>query len=137
MRSTKIKYGGVRFASKYEAHLAEYFDKHGIVWEYEPIRIPWQPSVRYYKPDFKITLPSGETFYLEAKGYFDGSARGKMVMVKEQHPDLDIRLAFMDDTKIIGKSKTKSKTYKEWADRYNFLCYNVPIQIKKGGSKVK
>ena len=67
MRSIKATYNKTRFASKFEAELAKKFDELGIKWEYEPCRIPWQPAVRYYKPDFKVTLPSGEEFFVEAK----------------------------------------------------------------------
>lgn len=130
MRSRKTRYRGVTFASRYEAQLAEYFDNQGIYWEYEPIKIPWQPTIRQYKPDFKVVLPSGESFYLEAKGYFDGSARSKMTLVKEQHPELDIRLVFMDKNKLVCSSSSKSKTYKEWADRYNFDIFEVPLTSK-------
>lgn len=82
MRSIKSTYNKTRFASKFEAELAKKFDELGIKWEYEPCRIPWQPAVRYYKPDFKVTLPDGEEFFVEAKGYFDPSMRSKMAQIR-------------------------------------------------------
>ncbi len=126
-----------KFASTYEQKLTEYFDEHDIQWEYEPIKIPWQPVTRMYKPDFKITLPSGEQFFLEAKGYFDGQARSKMIQVKNQHPDMDIRFVFMRGKNPISAKAKKPTTYEAWAKRYGFPIFEVPLptESKKKDAK--
>lgn len=129
-----IKYNGTAFASNFEVDLAKWFDSNSIRWEYEPCRIAWRPAVRYYKPDFKIILPTGEEFLLEAKGFFDGSARSKMIQVKEQHPDLDIRMVFMKDNVLSRKSKN-STTYKEWAEKYGFPCFDVVLPKKENSTR--
>ena len=84
---------------------------------------------------------------VETKGYFYDSARDrqKLCLVKEQHPELDIRIVFQKaDTKIHKTSKT---TYGEWATDHNFKWADKGIvpdewieEMKKGtanGSKCK
>jgi hypothetical protein len=48
--------------------------------------------------------------YIEAKGYFRPEAKRKMVAVKRQHPELDIRLIFY----------SASKANVRFAERYGF-----------------
>lgn len=131
------KHKGCTFASTFEQRLANYFDEQGIAWEYEPIKIPWQPAVRYYKPDFKVTLPSGEQFYVEAKGFFDGDARSKMIQVKAQHPDVDIRMVFMRGDNVLSRKAKNPTTYTAWAERYGFPCFEIelPKEQKKPSAK--
>lgn len=122
-------YKGIKFRSKFETQLAAYFDRNNITWKYEPCKIPWQPPVRTYTPDFLVTLPSGETFYVEAKGFFDPTSRSKMACVKAQYPDLDLRFVFMAENKRISKAYENSRTYKEWAEQKGYVCWTVePLQ---------
>lgn len=137
MRSIKSTYNKTRFASKFEAELAKKFDELGIKWEYEPCRIPWQPAVRYYKPDFKVTLPNGEEFLIECKGYFDPSMRSKMAQVREQHPDLDIRFVFMCEDKVVSKSTKNPTTYKRWAERHGYPCWNPDTLAESDSTNVE
>ena len=61
-------------------------------------------------------LPNG--IIIEAKGQFVSSDRSKHKLIKEQHPDLDIRFVFSNSRTRIGK---KSKTtYAMWCDRFGF-----------------
>lgn len=123
VRGSKTKYKKTTFASKFEAEIAKKFDELGIHWEYEPIRIPWQPAVRYYKPDFRITLPSGETKLIECKGFFDPAARGKMAQIRAQYPDLDIDFMFMNEEKVISRKTANPTTYKAWAHKHGYSCF--------------
>lgn len=81
---------------------------------FETLRIPWlQPEKhRHYTPDF--FLPNG--IVVESKGLFTQEDRAKMVRVKEQHPDLDIRMVFQNANSRI--SKGSPTTYAIWADRH-------------------
>ena len=54
------EYGGVTFRSQLEARWAAYFDRHGIPWEYEPVRFDG------WTPDFRLVLDDVET-YAEVK----------------------------------------------------------------------
>ena len=54
------EYGGTTFRSQLEARWAAYFDKRGIAWEYEPVRL------NAWAPDFRLALEGGEA-YAEVK----------------------------------------------------------------------
>jgi predicted nuclease of restriction endonuclease-like RecB superfamily len=82
----------------------------GVDYEYESTQVPY--VIRHnYTPDF--LLPNG--IYLETKGYWDPEDRRKIKAVKEQNPELDIRMVFQTPYNRISKrSKT---TYAQWCDR--------------------
>ena len=120
-RATRTSFGNITFASAFEAQVAEYLSSIGAEWTYEPIRLPWIPKLRLYVPDFYVKLPNGESFYLEAKGYFDPQARVKMGQIKKQYPDLDIRMFFMNDSVKIPPAKTT--TYADWAKKTGYEYY--------------
>lgn len=84
---------------------------------YETLRIQYEVPAKltWYRPDF--ILPNG--ILLEVKGYFEASDRVKHLLIKEQHPELDIRFLFGNaKTKLSKKSKT---TYAAWCEKYGFL----------------
>lgn len=103
--------------SQLEAKIAEFLQRRDINFAYEPDKLPYTIDFEYI-PDFR--LPNG--IYLEAKGLLTYEDRRKMLAVKEQHPDLDIRFVFMRPNNTIAKgSKT---TYAQWADKHNFKWCN-------------
>lgn len=95
-------------------------DVKGIVYEYETERISFtQPEKkRSYIPDIILTKMLGDKMYIELKGKFDRDAQQKMVLVKSEHPELDIRLVFMRDNRM--SKNTKTKTYSDWARQKGF-----------------
>lgn len=105
------------YRSGFEDEVAAYLDVKKIPYEYERMKIKYeQPSkIRTYTPDF-VLLQSG--IIIETKGRFLTSDRQKHLLVKEQHPDLDIRFVFWNPQQTISKrSKT---TYAMWCDKYGF-----------------
>ena len=64
-------------------------------------------------PDFQV----GD-IHLEVKGLFDVQARHKMLLVKQQHPDLDIRFVFSNANAPIYKGSPTS--YAQWCDKHGF-----------------
>lgn len=97
-----------KYRSGFEAKIAKNSPKNV---EYETVKIAWMPPIKTYTPDF--ILPNG--IILEAKGRFLGSDRTKMKCVIEQHPDMDIRMLFMNPRiKITKGSKT---TYADWCNK--------------------
>lgn len=97
---------------KVAAQLAE----AGINAKYEETTFSFeQPAkARRYTPDF--ILPNG--IVIETKGYFVPEDRNKMVWVKTQHPDLDIRFVFSKSSSPLYKgSKT---TYASWCEKEGF-----------------
>ena len=79
-------------------------------------------SLRYvlpkkYIPDFEVTTKSGRKFFIEVKGYLRPEDRTKMVAVKFNNPDADIRLLFAKNQPISKGSKT---TYMDWARKHGY-----------------
>jgi len=69
-----------------------------------------------YTPDFTVTTKSGQTFFLEVKGYFRYEDQQKMRHVMMCNPELDIRMYFPNDNKIQGSTMTNS----QWCEKYGF-----------------
>jgi hypothetical protein len=111
------------FRSGLEEKVADLMVELGVKYEYESTKVPYQ-IMHSYTPDF--LLPNG--VFLETKGYWEASDRRKMKAVKEQHPELDIRMVFQSPyNKISKKSKT---TYAKWCEKHDipWTSYgNIPI----------
>lgn len=108
-----LKYG---FRSGLEESIAEHLTIKRVEFTYEEKTITYtKPSrVSKYTPDF--VLKNG--IIIESKGRFVTADRQKMILVKAQHPDLDIRFVFSNSrTKISKRSKT---TYGDWAEKNGF-----------------
>ncbi len=99
-----------RYRSGFESKLAHQLKRSGVDFEYETLSIEYQ-RLSTYTPDF--ILPNG--IIIEAKGVWTVEDRAKHLLVREQHPHLDIRMVFMRaSNKINKKSKT---TYAMWCER--------------------
>lgn len=100
--------------SGYERTLVMQMRKAGTKFEYEPVKLPYVLHHNYV-PDFY--LPK-QNIYIEAKGKLTPEDRKKMIAVKSQHPDLDIRMVFMNgQNKLSRRSNT---TYLQWAEKHGF-----------------
>ena len=99
------------FRSAFEQRVAEGLSEY----EYEPFVIAYEVhETKKYTPDF--ALPN--KVILECKGRLTADDRKKMLLVKEQHPELDIRFVFMyPNNKLTARSKTR---YWEWAEKHGF-----------------
>lgn len=70
--------------------------------------------------------------WIEAKGngrQFDNSVRQKMINVRDQHPEIDLRIVFYNDGKI--GPKRKDGTYmkqSDWAvkNKFQFAIREIP-----------
>ncbi len=103
------------FRSKLEHTVEQQLSKYGVNYEYEPAdkKISYVvPALGHkYLPDFIIHRPDGTLIYIEAKGIWDYSDRYKHILIREQHPELDIRFVFQRAGQRIRKgSKT---TYRD------------------------
>ena len=112
------------FRSQLEEKVFDLLCELGIDYEYEPTKVPYQIQ-HNYSTDF--LLPNG--VYLGTKGYWDSADRRKMKAVKEQNPDLDIRMVFQAPFNTISK---KSKTtYAKWCEKLEIpwtSWTNIPIE---------
>lgn len=116
IRARAIKHG---YRSGLEELVANQLQKSSIAFEYEAksnkVTYTIPQSVHKYLPDFK--LPNG--IIIETKGRFVLEDRKKHKLIKEQHPELDIRFVFSNsNTKISKKSKT---TYASWCTELGIM----------------
>jgi hypothetical protein len=113
----------MNFRSGLEEKVATLFNELGVIYEYESTKIPYVIQ-HNYTPDF--VLANG--IYLETKGYWDAAGRRKTRNVKEQHPDIDLRMVFQQPFNTISKrSKT---TYAQYCDKLSIpwtSFTNIPI----------
>ena len=99
-----------KYRSGFEQTLANQLKRSGVAFEYETVKLEYQ-KIATYTPDF--ILPNG--IIIEAKGVWTVEDRAKHLLVREQHPHLDIRMVFMRaSNKINKKSKT---TYAMWCEK--------------------
>ena len=103
-----------KYRSKFEAGIAASLDKRSVSFSYESLVLDYIIEGQY-KPDF--VLPNG--VIVETKGFFPADQRRKMLCVKAQHPDLDIRMCFQNAKEKISRAK-RSITYGQWATRHGF-----------------
>ena len=103
------------YRSGLEQKVASELKALGIKFSYEPKGwVTYNKPTSRYKPDF--VLPNG--IIVETKGQFLSSDRTKHKLIKEQHPNIDIRFVFSNSKKRLGsKSKT---TYGMWCIKYGF-----------------
>ena len=86
----------------------------GVTFSYETLKLSYsRPST--YTPDF--ILPNGVV--LEVKGFWPPSDRTKHKLVKETHPDVDIRFVFQNAFNTLSKSS--KTTYADWCDKHGIL----------------
>jgi hypothetical protein len=94
-----------KYRSGFEAKLAHQLQRGGVAFEYETLKLEYR-KVATYTPDF--ILPNG--IIIEAKGVWTVEDRTKHLLVREQHPHLDIRLVFMNAFNKIRKRYGKEVT---------------------------
>lgn len=108
-----LKHG---FRSGLEEDTAKYLVARGINPHYEEKVIEYVKPERKakYTPDF----PLDNGIIVETKGRFLTEDRQKHLLIKKQHPNLDIRFVFSNPNARI--SKTSSTTYAMWCVKHDF-----------------
>lgn len=100
-----------RWEYRYALYL-EFMKKHGHVseWEHEPTTF-WFEGIKRgtnnYKPDFRVTFPSGAVEYFEVKGYMDQKSRTKIKRMAKYHPDVILRVIDKEWFKANGNTLKK------------------------------
>lgn len=120
-----------------ERNIKDQLDEAGIKWAYEPEKIEYRKRVikgvcpgcnsvtvyqrHNYTPDF--VLANG--IRIEVKGRLTSADRSKLIAVKSQHPDLDLRMVFGANNKL---QKNKEERYSNWAAKNNikFCIKTIP-----------
>ncbi|APD19631.1 endonuclease [Pectobacterium phage PP74] len=128
---------GIKKVGIYRSGLEEknmkLLESKGVKAEYEMWRVPYvvPASNHHYTPD--ILLPNG--IFVETKGLWESDDRKKHLLIREQYPELDIRLVFSSSrTKIYKGSPT---SYGEWAEKHGikFADKLIPAEWLKEPSK--
>lgn len=130
--------------NKFERDLFEQLLKAKIKFDYESEKISYTLTSDYI-PDFVIHRPgvfskqplsrpceaggrTDDRLFIEGKGQFDASTRRKMLAVKRQNPELDIRFVFYNSNAKIGKGN--KMTHGEWATKNGFLFAHRDIPVE-------
>ena len=111
--SRGIKHG---YRSGLEDRISEQLKSLKVPFKYEEFKIMDEVNeVRTYTPDFE--LPNG--IIIESKGRFVAADRKKHIIIKRQHPFLDIRFVFSNSRAKLYKGA--KSTYGDWCSKYGFL----------------
>lgn len=131
-------YGGrqmAAFRSKFEQQIADYLTKRNIPFEYEGCKLSYTvpETKRNYIVDWQIG--DNKNIIFESKGRLTSADRKKMLLVRDNNPEIVIRFIFMNsDVKIRKGSKT---SYADWCRKNNFeFCdfrKGIPKQWLKNG----
>ena len=105
------------FRSGLEHRISEDLKSKGVEFDYEKLKISYIVPERTasYTPDF-VLLDNG--IIVESKGIFDTDDRKKHLLIKAQHPHLDIRLVFSRCNAPIYKGSPT--THAKWATHHGF-----------------
>ena len=113
-----------KYRSKLEERVADLLDELKITYEYESSKVPYTIQ-HHYCPDF--ILPNH--VHLETKGYWDAKDRRKILAVKKDNPDLDLRMVFQSPYNKISKSS--KTTYAKWCERHSIpwcTFHSIPLE---------
>ena len=128
---------GIKRVGNYRSGLEEKnmarLDSMGVKAKYESFSIPYvvPASNHKYTPD--ALLPNG--IIVEFKGLFEAEDRRKHLLIREQFPELDIRIVFSSSrTKLYKGSPT---SYGEWAEKHGikFADKLIPADWLKESKK--
>jgi len=119
-RAVALKHG---FRSGLEEDVAKMLTEAGIPFTYEETKIKYikPASEHQYTPDF--VLDNG--IIIETKGLFTAIDRQKHMLVKRQHPHLDIRFVFSNSKARLSKSSRT--TYGMWCEKNGYLYHDKVI----------
>ena len=95
----------------------------GIDGQYEQHKVSYTIPLSHheYTPDFR--LPNG--IFIETKGRFVIEDRKKHLLIKQQHPEIDIRFVFQNSKNKIRQGSPT--TYGDWCKKHGFLYADKTI----------
>lgn len=110
------------YRSKLEERIASQLKAAGVPFHYEACKLSYIVPARKarYTPDFPLGDKQSPRIIIEAKGRFRTTAeRQKLILVREQNPDLDLRIVFQKAELPLYKGSPT--TYAMWADSHGIL----------------
>tara|TARA_R100001129_G_scaffold127300_1_gene89370 strand:- start:38 stop:439 length:402 start_codon:yes stop_codon:yes gene_type:complete len=119
-RAAAIKHG---YRSGFEHKVADQLSENKVKFKYEDTQIDYIKPETHHKYTVDFTLPNG--ILVETKGRWVLEDRKKHLLIKSQHPDLDIRIVFQNPK---GKIRKGSKTtYADWCDKHGIVWADKQI----------
>ena len=107
--------------SKLELKFEEIIKSFEVEYDYEVTKIPYTVPESSHNYTVDWTFING--LLVETKGYLsDHKERYKYVLLKQQHPDLDLRFVFDNPNKLCGGTKM---THAKWAEKYGFKYCSI------------
>lgn len=103
------------FRSGLEDRIIKQLEEYGLDPKYESVKLSYviPESHHIYTPDFPVC----KSIVIETKGRWVLEDRQKMLLMIEQHPEIEFRMVFYNANQKIKKgSKT---TYGMWCDKHN------------------
>ncbi len=123
IRANAIKHG---YRSGFEHKVSEQLSEAKIKFRYEDTVINYIKPETHHKYTIDFTLPNG--ILIETKGRWVIEDRKKHLLIKKQHPELDIRIVFQSArTKIRKGSKT---SYGDFCDKHGIQWAEKDIPTK-------
>ena len=121
-RAVALKHG---FRSGLEEETSKFLTDNGAKFTYEEMKIRYlQPATeRQYTPDF--VLENG--IIIETKGRFLVADRKKHILIKRQHPHLDIRFVFSNSKQKLNKASRT--TYADWCIKNGFQYADKEVPV--------
>lgn len=117
-----LKYG---FRSGLEEKVADYLTSKGVGFSFETLKVSYvKPETKHiYTPDF--ILDNG--IIIETKGRWLLDDRKKHLLIRKQHPHLDIRILFQNaNAKIRKGSKT---SYADFCEKHGIPYAHREIPV--------
>ena len=117
-----LKYG---FRSGLEEKVADYLTSKGVGFSFETLKVSYvKPETKHiYTPDF--ILDNG--IIIETKGRWLLDDRKKHILIRKQHPNLDIRILFQNaNAKIRKGSKT---SYADFCEKHGIPYAHREIPV--------
>jgi len=117
------------YRSGLEVKVATDLKDKGIPFGYETEKIKFtEPAKnRTYTPDFVLTKKDGTKMFIETKGRLVAADRQKHKFIKEQCPDIDLRIVFTNQNSKIYKGSPT--THAKWAEKLGLQYANRVIPI--------
>jgi len=101
----------LKLKNKFEKRGYQFLKRHKVQFEYESEKLPYVIYGTYINDFPIISKGSGKKIYIEFKGYLRPEDKRKLVAVKKQHPNVDLRIVFY----------SHNHKYIKWADKHGFL----------------
>ena len=111
------------FRSGLEEKIIQQLKDAGLEPNYEGIKFDYiiPESKHVYTPDFPVC----KRIVIETKGRWVLEDRQKMLLLMEQHPEIEFRMVFYNANQKIKKGSKTS--YADWCDKHNIKWANKQI----------